>query len=110
MAHVTGGGIPENLPRVLPRGLQAEIELGSWPVPPIFTYLAGLGKLERDELLRTFNMGVGMILVVPIENHRALETELKRRREKYFRIGQIRHCDPRKPQVVAGSTGRSNTI
>ena len=100
MAHVTGGGIPENLPRVLPRGLQAEIELGSWPVPRIFTYLAGLGKLERDEPLRTFNMGVGMILVVPIENHRALETELKRRREKYFRIGQIRRCDPRKPQVV----------
>jgi phosphoribosylformylglycinamidine cyclo-ligase len=100
MAHITGGGIPENLPRVLPRGVQAEIELGSWPVPPIFSYLAGLGKLERDELLRTFNMGVGMILVVPIENHRALETELKRRREKYFRIGQIRRCDPRKAQVV----------
>jgi phosphoribosylformylglycinamidine cyclo-ligase len=100
MAHITGGGIPGNLPRVLPRGVQAEIELGSWPVPPIFTYLAGLGKLERDDLLRTFNMGVGMILVVPVENHRALETELKRRREKYFRIGQIRRSDPRKPQVV----------
>jgi phosphoribosylaminoimidazole (AIR) synthetase len=45
-------------------------------------------------------MGVGMILVVPVENHRAVETELKRRREKYYRIGQIRRCDPRKPQVV----------
>jgi phosphoribosylformylglycinamidine cyclo-ligase len=100
MAHITGGGIPGNLPRVLPRGVQAEIELGSWPVPSIFTYLASLGKLERDDLLRTFNMGVGMILVVPLENHRSLETELKRRREKYFRIGQIRRCDPRKPQVV----------
>jgi len=100
MAHITGGGIPENLPRVLPRGVQAEIELGSWPVPPIFSYLAGLGKLERDELLRVFNMGVGMILVVPLEHHRALETELKRRREKYYRIGQIRRCDPRKPQVA----------
>ncbi len=66
MAHITGGGITENLPRVLPRGVQAEIELGSWPVPPIFSYLAGLGKLERDELLRTFNMGVGMILVLPL--------------------------------------------
>ena len=64
MAHITGGGIPGNLPRVLPRGMQAVIELGSWPVPPIFTYLAALGKLERDELLRTFNIGVGMILVV----------------------------------------------
>jgi phosphoribosylformylglycinamidine cyclo-ligase len=69
-------------------------------VPPIFSYLTALGKLERDDLLRTFNMGVGMILVVPVENHRAVETELKRRREKYYRIGQIHRCDPRKPQVV----------
>src|ERR1700687_4491345 len=83
MAHITGGGIPRKLPRLLPRGLQAEIELGSWPVPPIFSYLAMLGKLDRDELLRTFNMGVGMILVLPSEHHRALETELKRRREKF---------------------------
>ena len=100
MAHITGGGITENLPRVFPRGMQAEIELGSWPVPPIFSYLAGLGKLERDELLRTFNMGVGMILVVPIEHHKALEVELKRRREKFYRIGEVRRADPRKPQVV----------
>ena len=57
-------------------------------------------KLERDELLRTFNMGVGMILVVPLENHRALEMELKRRREKFYRIGQIRRSDPRKPRVA----------
>ena len=104
MAHITGGGIVGNLPRVLPRGAQAEIELGSWPVPPIFSYLAMLGKLERDELLTTFNMGVGMILVVPVENHRAVETELKRRREKFYRIGQIRRSDPRKPQVAF--TGR----
>src|ERR1700733_2835512 len=104
MAHITGGGIAENLPRVFPRGGQAEIEVGSWPVPPIFSYLATLGKLERDELLRTFNMGVGMILVVPLENHRAVEAELKRRREKYFRIGQVRRGDPRKPQVVFTGT------
>jgi phosphoribosylformylglycinamidine cyclo-ligase len=69
-------------------------------VLPIFSYLASLGKLERDELLRTFNMGVGMILVLPLENHRAVEAELKRRREKFYRIGQIKRCDPRKPQVV----------
>jgi len=100
MAHITGGGIPGNLPRVLPRGVQAEIELGSWPVPPIFCYLAALGNLDREELLRTFNMGVGMILVVPLENHRNVEAELKRRREKYYRIGQIRRADPSKPQVV----------
>ena len=55
LAHITGGGIPGNLPRVMPRGMQAVIELGSWPVLPIFTYLTKLGQLERDELLRTFN-------------------------------------------------------
>ena len=59
-----------------------------------------LGKLERDELLRTFNLGVGMILVVPPAHHRAVESELKRRREKFYRIGEIRTADSRKPQVV----------
>jgi phosphoribosylformylglycinamidine cyclo-ligase len=100
MAHITGGGIPGNLSRVLPRGVQAVIELGSWPVLPIFSYLAGLGHIERDELLSTFNLGVGMILVVPPENVRLIETELKRRREKFYRIGQVRSADPRKPNVV----------
>ncbi len=100
IAHITGGGIPGNLPRVLPRGTQAVIELGTWPVPPIFTYLAGLGQIERDELLRTFNMGVGMILLVPPQNLRSVESELKRRREKFYRIGEMRNADSRKFPVV----------
>jgi len=100
IAHITGGGIPGNLPRVLPRGTQAVIDLGSWPVPPIFSYLARLGQIERDELLRTFNLGVGMILVISPKNLRAVEGEFKRRREKYFRIGEIRNADSRKSQVV----------
>ncbi len=100
LAHITGGGIPGNLPRVLPRGMQAVVELGAWPVLPIFSYLASLGHLERDELLGTFNLGVGMILVVPPKHLRALESELKRRREKFYRIGQVRSADSRKPPVV----------
>jgi phosphoribosylformylglycinamidine cyclo-ligase len=100
MAHITGGGIPGNLPRVLPRGMQATVELGSWPVLPIFSYLARLGELDREELLRTFNLGVGMILVVPPKHVRLVESELKRRREKFFRIGQVRSADARKPPVV----------
>ena len=100
MAHITGGGIPGNLPRVLPRGTQAVVELGSWPVLPIFSYLAKLGQIERDELLRTFNLGVGMILIVPPANLRAVETELKRRREKYYRIGEIRNADSRKAPIA----------
>jgi phosphoribosylformylglycinamidine cyclo-ligase len=100
LAHITGGGIPGNLPRVLPRGIQAVVELGSWPVLPIFSYLAGLGKIERDELLRVFNLGVGMILVVPPAHLRNVEGELKRRREKSYRIGEVRSADARKPQIV----------
>ena len=69
MAHITGGGgITGNLPRALPRNVQATVELGSWPVLKIFGYLARVGKMERDELLQTFNLGVGMILVVPSKN------------------------------------------
>lgn len=89
MAHITGGGIPGNLPRVLPRNIQAQVELGSWPVPPIFRYLARLGKIDGAELLRTFNLGVGMILIVPSKEIRKVEAELKRRRERFFRIGRI---------------------
>ena len=65
MAHVTGGGITENLPRVLPRGTAAVIEFGSWPVLPIFEHLQQLGNVPQEEMLRTFNMGMGMLLVVP---------------------------------------------
>ncbi len=97
MAHITGGGITGNLPRVLPRSVQASIELNSWPVPRIFSWLAQVGKMDREELLQTFNMGIGMILVVPPKTLSKVEAELKRRREKFFRIGRI---EPGKPRVV----------
>jgi phosphoribosylformylglycinamidine cyclo-ligase len=89
MAHITGGGITGNLPRALPKDVQAVIQLGSWPVLPIFRYLAQLGKIDRDELLRTFNLGVGMILVVPARHVSGVEAELRRRREKFYLIGRI---------------------
>jgi phosphoribosylformylglycinamidine cyclo-ligase len=89
LAHITGGGITGNLPRVLPRNVRAVIELGSWPVLPIFRYLAAQGKIETKELLQTFNMGVGMILVVPATYTRKVEAELRRRREKFYAIGHI---------------------
>jgi phosphoribosylformylglycinamidine cyclo-ligase len=90
MAHITGGGITGNLPRVLPRNTIAVIELGSWPVLPIFRYLANLGKIEQTELLQTFNMGAGMILVVPAKNVAKVESELRRRRQKFYPIGHIK--------------------
>ncbi len=99
MAHITGGGITGNLPRALPPNVQAVIELGSWPVLPIFRYLARLGRIERDELLQTFNLGVGMILVVPAKYVARVEAELKRRREKFYVIGRIESAARGKPRV-----------
>jgi phosphoribosylaminoimidazole (AIR) synthetase len=64
LAHVTGGGLPENLPRVLPDGIDAVIRLGSWPVPPLFTLVRELTpQMSTDELYRTLNMGIGMVIV-----------------------------------------------
>jgi phosphoribosylformylglycinamidine cyclo-ligase len=104
IAHITGGGITGNLPRALPRDVQAVIELGSWPVLPIFRYLAKLGRIERDELLKTFNLGVGMILVVPAKHVPRVEAELKRRREKFYLIGRIERAARGKPRVLYSGT------
>jgi phosphoribosylformylglycinamidine cyclo-ligase len=100
LAHITGGGIPGNLPRVLPTGVKAQIDLDSWPVPPIFKYLAKVGEIDTDELLQSFNMGVGMILVVPPASVKSVEADLKKRREKFFRIGRIERCDSGKARVA----------
>jgi len=100
LAHITGGGIPGNLPRVLPSGVKAEIDLASWPVPAIFKYLAKLGKMGTDELLQSFNLGVGMILVVPPKFVKSAEADLKKRREKFFRIGRIERAESGKSRVA----------
>jgi phosphoribosylformylglycinamidine cyclo-ligase len=89
MAHITGGGITENLPRVLPRGVAAVIEIGSWPVPPIFEHLQSLGNVPQDEMLRTFNMGLGMLLVVPSKKFKKAQTVLERAGEKAYTVGRI---------------------
>ncbi|MBZ5503089.1 MAG: phosphoribosylformylglycinamidine cyclo-ligase [Acidobacteriia bacterium] len=104
MAHITGGGITGNLPRALPRNVRAVVELGSWPVLPIFRYLAHVGQIERDELLQTFNLGVGMILVVPAKHISRVEAELKRRREKFYLIGRIEGAARGKPRVLYAGT------
>ncbi|MDH5203165.1 MAG: phosphoribosylformylglycinamidine cyclo-ligase [Nitrospirota bacterium] len=64
MAHVTGGGIPGNLPRILPEGVSANIKIGSWPVPPIFNLIEKMGNIPDKEMKKTFNMGIGYIIVV----------------------------------------------
>jgi phosphoribosylformylglycinamidine cyclo-ligase len=89
LAHVTGGGITDNLPRVLPRGTAAVIELGTWPVLPIFEHLQQLGNVPQEEMLRTFNMGIGMLLVVPSAKFKKAQSVLERVGEKCFTIGRI---------------------
>ena len=89
LAHITGGGITENLPRVLPRGVAAVIEMGSWPVLPIFEHLQKLGNVPPDEMLRTFNMGLGMLIVVPSAKFKKAQNVLDKIGEKAYTVGRI---------------------
>lgn len=89
MAHITGGGITENLPRVLPKGVGAVVEIGTWPILPIFQHLQKLGNVEDDEMMRTFNMGIGMLLVVPFKKFKKAQTLIDRAGEKAYTIGRI---------------------
>ncbi|HUY13319.1 MAG TPA: phosphoribosylformylglycinamidine cyclo-ligase [Terriglobia bacterium] len=90
LAHVTGGGITENLPRILPKGCGAEILLGSWPVLPVFELIARTGEVPEEEMLRTFNMGIGMLLVVAEKDAESVTAALRKRREKFYRVGRVR--------------------
>ncbi|MFD0915656.1 phosphoribosylformylglycinamidine cyclo-ligase [Pseudahrensia aquimaris] len=89
LAHITGGGLPENLPRVLPEGVGAEIDLGSWVPQPVFGWLKDVGGIDGFEMLRTFNCGVGMVLVVSQDDEAAVIKALKGMDEKVWRIGQL---------------------
>jgi phosphoribosylformylglycinamidine cyclo-ligase len=89
MAHITGGGITDNLPRVLPKGTGAAIELGSWPVLPIFTHMQQIGNVPEDDMMRTFNMGIGMIVAVPADKYKKALSIVERAGEKAYNIGRI---------------------
>ena len=67
MAHITGGGIPENLPRCLPKGLTAHVDYNSWPMPELFTKIMLAGEIPEEEMKKVFNLGIGYCLVVPEE-------------------------------------------
>ena len=95
MAHITGGGITENLPRILPKGMTAQVEIGSWPVLPIFEHLRELGNLPQEEMLRTFNMGIGLVAVIPAAKFTRAKNLLDRAEEKFYVIGRITKGDRR---------------
>jgi phosphoribosylformylglycinamidine cyclo-ligase len=89
MAHITGGGITENLPRVLPSGTAARVERGAWTVPPVFQWLQRAGGVPDDDMLRTFNMGIGLILVCTPALVDVVLEDLRGRREAPVVIGSI---------------------
>jgi phosphoribosylformylglycinamidine cyclo-ligase len=93
LAHITGGGLPENLPRVLPEGFQAEIDANSWEIPEIFTWLRDAGGVAPAELLRTFNCGVGMVAVVAQDAADTAIDILASHGETAWRIGNITEGD-----------------
>jgi phosphoribosylformylglycinamidine cyclo-ligase len=88
-AHVTGGGIPENQPRALPEGLAAEIRAGSWTVPPVFDLVAEAAGASPDEMASTFNMGIGMVLVVPTARLAEVLGEARDGGTAAFHVGRI---------------------
>jgi len=89
LAHITGGGLTDNLPRILPEGTAARVRRGSWPVPPIFGLIQRLGRVADDEMYRVFNMGVGMVAVVDTDSAVLLECHLDRLGQAHHRIGEI---------------------
>lgn len=95
-SHITGGGLTENLPRILPRGLAAHIDLSAWDPPPLFTHLKQLGGLEADEMFRTYNMGIGLVAVVPPDLLKKARLTLSRMNERSIVLGRIiRKTSPR---------------
>jgi phosphoribosylformylglycinamidine cyclo-ligase len=89
IAHITGGGITGNLPRAIPKGCKAIIRKGTWEIPPIFTFLKGKGNIPEEEMLRTFNNGIGMTLVVRSKDVQEISTRLHSLGEKAFIIGEV---------------------
>ncbi len=93
IAHITGGGLLENLPRVLPQGVSAGISQGSWSMPPVFKWLQDSGRVEQDEMLRTFNCGVGMVVCVDSQDAERAIIHLENSGEKVIVLGEIVESD-----------------
>jgi len=93
MAHITGGGIPGNLSRVIPKGCKAVIHKGTWEIPPIFLFLREKGNISEDEMFRTFNNGIGMILIVKSKEAEDILERLRSLGEKAFILGEIEKSD-----------------
>jgi phosphoribosylformylglycinamidine cyclo-ligase len=103
MAHITGGGLLENIPRVLPQGLHARVDAAAWPQPRLMAFLQAQGNIEPEEMARTFNCGIGMALVVREADAAAVTQAASQAGETVFRIGRI--DAGAKGCTVSGSAG-----
>jgi len=102
MAHITGGGLTENIPRVLPVGLTAELDKNSWPLPPLFQWLQQQGNIEAGEMYRTFNCGIGMAVIVAADQAQTAVKLLQAEGEQVYAIGRIRRqATGEAPTIVA---------
>jgi phosphoribosylformylglycinamidine cyclo-ligase len=88
-AHITGGGITDNTPRMLPKGLGAQVRLGSWPVLPVFDFLKTIGKIPEDDYRRSFNLGIGMIFAIGKKDLAAAARVLDKLHEPWYSIGSV---------------------
>ena len=89
LAHITGGGFPDNIPRVLPKGLGVTVDLARVPVLPVFQWLARAGNVAPEEMLRTFNCGIGMVLVAAPKDAQTITAVLEREGESVVALGQV---------------------
>jgi len=100
IAHITGGGLVENIPRVLSAGLCARIDRNAWPMPPLFTWLQQQGNVADSEMHRVFNSGIGLIIVVSPKDAARAQTALTRAGEKVWRIGEVTRRPKGAPQTL----------
>jgi phosphoribosylformylglycinamidine cyclo-ligase len=99
VAHITGGGFTDNIPRIIPPGCKAVVDQGAWPIPPIFEVIRQGGNVSESEMFRTFNNGIGMVLAVPAGEVKKILRALKAMKEKAFRIGEIARAGKREGAI-----------
>ena len=100
LVHITGGGFIDNIPRILPSGCAAHIKRGSWPILPVFSFLQDEGGVTEMEMYRTFNMGIGMMAVVPENNVEDLMHQFRANGEQPYLIGEIKAMQPGEEEVM----------
>ena len=105
MAHITGGGLLENIPRVLPDGVGVWITATSWQAPPVFNWLATAGKIDAHEMARTFNCGIGLVVVVAPEHADEITAVFEKAGEKCFRIGAVEDNKTAERVHLLGASG-----